>query len=141
MNKDEFVLASFKKRTGGFIIDDMVISFLLLAIFYEQLLNISTVEELQIFSNSNFFIIISLKILYHTFFTFQNGKTIGKHIMKIRVIEIENGFTPSLQVSFRRAFIRIFSELFFYVGFIFASFSPKVQTIHDKFTGCVVIDD
>ncbi len=141
MDKKEFILASFKKRTGGFIIDDLVISFLVLAIFYEQLLNISSFEELQAFANNNFMTIISLKILYHTFFTFQNGKTIGKHIMKIRVIQINSNSTPSLDIALSRAVLRVFSETFFYIGFIFASFSPMVQTFHDKLTGCIVIDD
>jgi uncharacterized RDD family membrane protein YckC len=141
MDKKEFILAHFKKRTAGFIIDDLVISFLLLVIFYEQLLNISSVEGLRVFSNNNFMLIISLKILYHTFFTFQNGKTLGKHIMKIKVIQINSNSTPSLDIAFFRAVLRIFSELFFYIGFIFASFSPMVQTFHDKFTGCIVIDD
>jgi len=40
-----------------------------------------------------------------------------------------------------RASLRIVSEEIFYVGFIFAFFSPMAQTLHDKLSKCVVVND
>lgn len=141
MIESKFKFASFKKRSAGFIIDDLVISFFILIIYYEQLSYITTIAQFQAFANETFMSIILLKIIYHSLFIWQNGKTIGKHVMKIRVIEINTELKPTLQVSLVRAVFRIFSETLFYIGFIFASFSPMVQTLHDKFTGCIVIDE
>lgn len=147
-------IASMQKRVTSFVIDDLVIALFILFIFYGQLMEIAshfptviTKEsmeafqmEMKLFSVNNLAIIILLKVLYHTFFVWQNGMTLGKYLMKIRVIELKSMETPTLLKSFIRASLRIVSELFFYLGFLLASFLPLRQTLHDKLSDCVVID-
>jgi len=135
-------ISSSKKRAGAFFLDDIVVGTMIFIIFYEQLLQLHTPEALNQFSNEHLMHIIALKVIYHTFLMWQNGgKTIGKHIMKIKVVELENGETPSFQVSFIRALLRIISELIFYAGFLIAFMSPMFQTMHGKFSKTVVVDE
>ncbi len=129
-----------KKRVGAFVIDDLVISFLFLAIFWEAIASLHDPVEISQFVTDNFLIIASIKILYHTFFVWQNGMTLGKYIMKIRVVTLQNEQTPSLPTALARAVVRVASEIFFYIGFAMAFFNPLVQTLHDKLTQCVVVD-
>ncbi|HHH37534.1 MAG TPA: RDD family protein [Epsilonproteobacteria bacterium] len=129
-----------KKRVGAFVIDDLVVSFLFLAIFWSQLASLRTVEEVNLFLTENFLIIVTIKILYHTLFVWQSGMTLGKYMMKIKVVTQQTGDIPKLHIALSRASLRIVSETFFYLGFAMAFFNPMVQTLHDKLTGCVVID-
>jgi len=129
-----------KRRIAAFVIDDLVISFLFMAIFWSQLSQLSDMKEINTFLTDNFFILIAIRLLYHTLFVWQNGMTLGKYMMKMRVVFLQSGETPPLSTAFMRAMIRIISETFFYLGFLLAFFNPMAQTLHDKLSGCVVID-
>ena len=147
-------IASIQKRMGAFVIDDLMVALFFLIIFYDQLLAIAShasgmmsaeeitliQTELRQFSIDNLLVMLSIKVLYHTVPIWQNGMTLGKYIMKIRVADLKTGTTPSLYQAFLRALLRIGSEIFFYLGFIMAFMMPLNQTFHDKFSNCVVID-
>jgi len=147
-------IASIQKRMVAFVIDDLVIVLLLLAIFYTQLLEIAshlptpiTTESIDVFRNEmntfsmhNLIFILALKVMYHTFFVWQNGMTLGKYFTKIKVVEIDTMQKPTLMKAFLRALVRIISEAFFYLGFLVSFFLPLKQTLHDKLSKCVVID-
>ncbi len=147
-------IASVQKRISAFVIDDLMVALFFLVIFYDQLLAIAAQtsgvmspeeitmiqEQLRQFSVDNLVIMLSIKVLYHAVPVWQNGMTLGKYIMKIRVVDLKTGARPSLIQAFLRAILRIGSEVFFYLGFIMAFMMPLNQTFHDKFSNCVVID-
>jgi len=147
-------IASTKKRVSAFVIDDLVIALLLLVIFYDQLMVIAShlptvitpesievfKEEMNQFSVNNLLLIVALKVLYHTFFVWQNGMTLGKYFMKVKVVELDTSRHPAPSKALLRAALRIVSEAFFYLGFLLAFFTPLKQTLHDKLSGCVVVD-
>ena len=142
-------IASSQKRIAAFVIDDIIVSLFFIIIFYAQLTelfsNISVIDEtalesINIFISQNILVVLSIKLIYHTVLVWQNGMTLGKYLMKIKVIELETGHIPNFQRSFLRASIRIPSELLFYLGFLMAFFVPLKQTLHDKLSNCVVID-
>jgi len=142
MQELKLAISSSKKRTGAFIIDDIIIGVFIFIIFYEQLMTLTTPEAVAQFSRDSFLSIVLLKVIYQTFLVWQNGgKTIGKHIMKIKVVELETGSNPSLQVSFLRAIFRIVSESIFYVGFFVAFMNPLFQTLHGRLSKTVVVDE
>ena len=150
---ENFSIASTKKRSLSFVIDDLVIVVLLFAIFYDQLMliasHVPTVltpealegfqEEINHFSSSNLLMVLSLKVLYHAVTVWQNGMTLGKYVMKIKVVE-ESGQRVTFVKALLRAVLRIGSEVVFYLGFLLAFFLPLKQTLHDKVSGCVVVD-
>ncbi len=147
-------IASIQKRISAFVIDDIMVAFFFLIIFYDQLLAIAShmsgmmsAEEITLiqaqlrqFSVDNLLIMLSIKVLYHAIPVWQNGMTPGKYIMKIRVVDLKTGYRPSFLQAFLRALLRIGSEVFFYLGFIMAFMMPLNQTFHDKLSNCVVVD-
>jgi len=70
----------------------------------------------------------------------QYGASLGKIAMKIRVIEIETLQKPNVIVSLNRAIVRVISEMFFYLGFIWGMMDPSKQTWHDKSAKTLVVD-
>ncbi len=143
-------IASLQKRITSFVIDDIVITLFFIIIFYDQfsavLSNITVVDEaalenINAFIAQNLLVVLSIKLLYHTVLIWQNGMTLGKYLMKIKVIDLETGDTPGFQKAFLRASVRIPSEVLFYLGFLMAFFVPLRQTLHDKLSNCVVVND
>lgn len=143
-------IASNQKRIAAFVIDDIVISAFFFIIFYEQFSavfsNVTVVDEaalqnINAFLSQNLLIVLAIKLIYHTFFVWQNGMTLGKYFMKIKVIDLDTGATPNFSKAFLRASIRIPSEVLFYLGFLMAFFMPLKQTLHDKLSNCVVVND
>ncbi len=143
-------IASLQKRITSFVIDDIVITLFFIIIFYDQfsavLSNITVVDEaalenINAFIAQNLLVVLSIKLLYHTVLIWQNGMTLGKYLMKIKVIDLETGETPGFQKAFLRAAVRIPSEVLFYLGFLMAFFVPLRQTLHDKLSNCVVVND
>jgi uncharacterized RDD family membrane protein YckC len=144
-------VAANSKRVVSFIIDDFIVNMLLLAIFYSPLSalmqEVATKSPQEAYMAVNAFIIANLpivlavKVLYHTVLIWQSGMTVGKYTMKIKAVDIQSGEKLSFLQAFWRASVRILSEAFFYIGFLFAFFSPLHQTLHDKLSNCVVIDE
>ncbi len=142
-------IASMQKRITAFVIDDLIISMFFMIIFYDQISNLfsniteidqATLEQMNMFIAENILIVFAIKVLYHTVLIWQNGMTIGKYVVKIKVIDLNSEQQPSFQQAFLRASVRLISEALLYVGFIMAFFTPLRQTLHDKFSNCVVID-
>jgi uncharacterized RDD family membrane protein YckC len=133
-------ISPFKKRVGAFVIDDLAVSLLVLTIFWSQIAQLETVEQVNLFLQTNFLVIAAIKVLYHTMLVWQSGMTLGKYLMKIKVVFLDSGLRPSFSIALVRASLRIVSEMIFYIGFIMALWNPMVQTLHDKFSRCIVVD-
>lgn len=142
-------IASIQKRIASFVIDDLVISLFIFIIFYNQFSEVfshitvvdqAAIETINAFIAQNIVVIFAVKIIYHTVLVWQNGMTLGKYLMKIKVVELETGNVPGFSKAFLRASIRIPSEVVLYLGFLMAFFVPLRQTLHDKLSHCVVVD-
>lgn len=142
-------IASNQKRITSFVIDDIVVSLFFIIIFYNQFSDVfsnltvvdeAALESINLFIAQNILVLFSIKLMYQTVLVWQNGMTLGKYLMKIKVIDLETEEIPNFQKSFLRAAIRIVSEVLFYLGFLMAFFNPLKQTLHDKLSNCVVVD-
>jgi len=142
-------VASSQKRVAAFVIDDLVVSMFFFIIFYDQFnalfADITVIDEaalvsINAFLAQNLLVVLAIKLIYHTVFIWQNGMTLGKYLMKIKVIDMNTGDTPDFSRAFLRASVRIPSEVLFYLGFLMAFFVPLRQTLHDKLSNCVVVD-
>jgi uncharacterized RDD family membrane protein YckC len=140
-NIDNLELASTRRRANAFIIDDLLITFITLIMLWDQI-SISGGDFIAIIQimNQAFIQIILMKVIYQTFFIWYYGATIGKSILKLRVIDFNNFGRVTLIQSFIRATGRIVSESFFYAGFILAYFTESKQTLHDKLGKTLVIN-
>ncbi len=133
-------LAAFKKRAMAFLIDEMLLSFLLIIALGDSFLEAKTMEEMIILTNTFVLEYMAMKIFYQAFFVMQYGASLGKIAMKIRVIEIKTMQKPNVIVSLNRAIIRVVSEMMFYLGFVWGMMDPARQTWHDKSAQTLVID-
>jgi uncharacterized RDD family membrane protein YckC len=142
LKREDLHLASIEKRMIAFMIDDMLISIIFLIIFYQKIiLLINDYEQMVIFINSIFVYIVSVKIAYQTIFVYLYGQTVGKMAMKIRIVNKFTFDNPTFLESLNRAVARVVSEIFFYLGFIWANYNPLRESWHDKFAKTIVIDD
>ncbi len=133
-------LAPNSKRVWSFTIDSLLMNFVYIMIVYDQIALLKTPEEIIYFAKETSWLLALINILYHTFFTWQSGKTLGKHIMKIRVVSIDEGALLTLPMSLLRALVRVVDEAFLYIGFLPAFFSPTRQTLHDRVSRSIIVN-
>ena len=136
---DEVSLASFGKRSLAFLIDELIVSFLIIIIFYNQILNASAPEDIA--NLAPLFLVPQtvIRLIYHTFFIYYYGATLGKKALKIKCIN-QDKENPSFWASLSRALVRFFSEAIFYLGFAWAFFDPLRQIWHDKVAKTLVVN-
>jgi len=126
-------LASMRSRAFAYIIDDLLITVIIMVIFWENIVALSNDMEAMMFLMKTDLVmpLIALKVTYHTFFIWYYGATVGKIVAKIKVIDVDSWGNVSLLSSFLRSIGRIFSEMFFYVGFLIGFFNEGRRTFHD----------
>lgn len=134
-------LASMKSRMKAFIIDDLSITFLVVFILWDKISSTNAdLISTMIIMNEAFFQIVVLKFIYQSFFIWYYGATVGKLIVKIKVIDFNSYGRVSLMNSCVRSVGRVISEAVFYLGFFLAYQGESRQTFHDKFGKTLVID-
>lgn len=132
-NSSDLQLATLRSRAMAFVIDDLIVTFIILFIFWENIVAASNDINMmmQLVKVDLVMPLISLKVIYHTFFVWYYGATIGKLVAKIRIIDANHWGRVSIFSSFLRAVGRIISEMFFYVGFAIGFFNEGRKTFHD----------
>jgi len=141
MNTDNLELASMRSRALAFVIDDFLITFLIIMMYWSTISNSGDdIMSLLIIMNENLYQILMVKFIYQTLFVWYYGATIGKIIAKIRVVDYNNFGRVSVFTAMTRSLIRLISEMFFYIGFIFGFFSEGRQTLHDKIGRTLVVN-
>ena len=123
MNNDieNLQLASTKSRMRAFIIDDLLITFLIVVAMWDTLFSwdIPLIAKLGLLSDIGVNILM-LKFIYQTFFIWYYGATPGKIFAKIRVIDYDHFGKVSLLNASLRSFARLLSEFVYYIGFFLA---------------------
>lgn len=140
VNRERLHVADTKKRVLAYFIDDLLISLVVALIIWERLSAAQSFEQIALVVNEAVIEVMLLKFLYQSVFVYLYGATIGKIIIKIRVIEIATIDKPTFGAAVNRALVRIVSELIFYFGFILAYFDQFKQTLHDKAAKTIVIE-
>ena len=132
-NNNNLQLASMRSRALGYVIDDFLVTIIIMMIFWEDIISVSQdMDALMYLLKAELaFPLIMLKVIYQTFFVWYYGATIGKIVVKIRVIDANKWGRVSIISSFLRAVGRIFSEMFFYIGFLIGFFNNGRKTFHD----------
>lgn len=140
LHREDMTLAQTNKRAIAFLIDELLLSFILILAIGDSFFEAKTAEEMIMLTNTFVLEYMGMKILYQAFFVMQYGATIGKIVMKIRVIDIKTLQTPNVLVSLNRGVVRVISELLFYLGFVWGIMDPSKQTWHDKTAKTLVIN-
>jgi len=140
LNREGLSLADNKKRSVAFFIDEILLSFLLIIALWDSFSDAQTMEDMINLTNMFVLEYMAMKIIYQAFFTMQYGASIGKIVMKIRVIELRTLDNPNVLSALNRAIFRVISEMFFYLGFLWGMLDPSRQTWHDKTAKTLVIN-
>ncbi|OHD97497.1 MAG: hypothetical protein A3E21_02450 [Sulfurimonas sp. RIFCSPHIGHO2_12_FULL_36_9] len=140
LHSEGMSLAPIKKRAAAFFIDEMLLSLLLIIALSDSFFEAKTVEEMIILTNKFVLEYMAMKVFYQAFFVMQYGATLGKLLMKIRVVEIKTLQTPNVIAALNRSIVRVVSEMLFYLGFLWGVMDPARQTWHDKSAKTLVVN-
>jgi uncharacterized RDD family membrane protein YckC len=141
---DGVKLASFPRRSTAFLID-LLISVLLSAILLFAYTFISgkfnTNNDIKVdFNFENWYSLIATVVYFGLSTYFGNGKTLGKKLLKIRVVSITHPQITFWQ-SIERALGYGASILECGFGFIQFFINPNRRTVHDRIAETIVIDE
>jgi uncharacterized RDD family membrane protein YckC len=153
---NEFILASMKKRSVAFLIDWIVLIllyFCILILFSLFKMDISKINVHGIFDveiemdNMPSYGITILKFLFGLLpvlyfaisFYFWKGQTIGKYILKIRILSLYHEHL-GLWHCIERSLGYFASALEFGFGYIQAFWNPNRMTLHDKIGETIVVE-
>ncbi len=140
LHHEEITLALNNKRAVAFFIDEILLSFILIIALWDSFIEASSTEEIILLTNSFVLEFMMMKIIYQSFFVMQYGATLGKLVMKIRVIEIKTLNNPNVLVALNRSIIRVISEMLLYLGFLWGILNPARQTWHDLSAKTLVVN-
>jgi uncharacterized RDD family membrane protein YckC len=132
-NSTDLQLASLRSRALAFVIDDILVTVIVMIIFWENIFAVSQdMDAMMVLIETQLALpLIALKIVYQTFFVWYYGASVGKIVAKIRVIDANHWGRVSFLSSLLRSIGRVFSEMFFYVGFLIGFFNDGKKTFHD----------
>lgn len=140
LQRERLELASIRTRAMAFGIDEVLLSGLIIIILWDAMSAATTLEAMIEVTNRFLLEYMLIKIVYQTFFTMQYGASVGKIIMKIRVIEITTLSHPTFLSAFNRGVFRVVSEALFYFGFVWALLDPYQRSWHDRTARTLVIN-
>ncbi|MFA6788474.1 MAG: RDD family protein [Arcobacteraceae bacterium] len=139
-NSNNLELATIGSRVKAFVIDDLLITAVFLLLYWEKFSATDDAMVLLAIMNEGVYQVLLLKFVYQGFFVWYYGATLGRIFAKIRVIDYYHFGRVSLFTAFIRSFFRIISEMFFYIGFVFAFFNDSKQTLQDKIARTLVVN-
>lgn len=140
IQREQVSLASIRQRAAAFGIDELLLSLIMIIILWDTMAQAKTLEAMIALTNSFLLEYMAIKIIYQTFFTMQYGASLGKIVMKIRVIELSTLSNPRFLSAFNRSVFRVVSELLFYLGFVWAMLDPYRRSWHDRTGRTLVIN-
>lgn len=147
----QFQLAGVGSRAAAFLLDTLILSTASFLILLTLLLILYGSSDFWLLGEAFYSVplaitIILLFVLNWSYFFllefFAGGKTIGKRVVGIRVIQ-ENGHSITLLSSFIRNFLRIIDSLpaSYFLGIIMIFFHSKHKRIGDLVAGTIVIHE
>ncbi len=138
--QEESDLAPIGRRSIAYAIDDILISLIFVILLWEPISRAQGAEQIAEIINSVWLWMAATQILYHTWFVWEYGASLGKIAMGIRVADAATLEKPGFQASFNRAVFRVISGMIFYLGFVWALFDPMRQAWHDKTASTLVVN-
>ena len=150
-NFENMEIAGLAIRAVAFIIDQIIIAivmFILLVLGIGSMLGITVISGGELAPISIMGAISIgifawlLRLIYFTFLEARSGQTIGKKIMKIRVIKM-NGDEMDYVAAFVRNLLRIIDQLptLYIIGFLLIIITKENQRIGDMVAGTILVTD
>ena len=139
LHRENLKIAPLSKRVIAFLIDDCLISVLIFFMFFSQFSKADDQVAVVELTRSLLIYVILLRFVYQSLFTYLFGASLGKIIMKIRIIQISDLDTPDLLNAICRSFFKELGQFLMFIGYLFALGDPFLRTLHDRIVKSVVI--
>lgn len=138
--REEIKLAPLWKRFVAFMVDDLLVSMILIGINWDRIMqNAQDTEAMLSIVSSSWAALYVIKLVYHWLFVHFYGASIGKMVVRIRVMEVELLDNPKIGQAFMRSFFRLLSEVLMYLPFLFVFENRIKQALHDKLAKTIVV--
>ena len=85
------------------------------------------------------FIMLCCVILYFVFFWAKMGASIGKLIMRCKILDADSYKPITMKQSIKRMVGHLFNFLTLGIGLFMADYTKKKQGLHDKFANTIVV--
>lgn len=140
LERENITLAPISKRFLAHVIDMFLINILINIMYPNSFENFTGKEEEIILLLTLIFTIVFVHTSYQTFFVYMYGATLGKMVMKIKVVSIYDLENPLFIHSLIRGVMRNISEIILFLGFYWAFMNSKKETWHDKAGRTLVVN-
>lgn len=146
-NNDNTLYAGFFVRLAAYIIDCILVGLALLVIkipyFFVWIINPDVfIGRPILFKFSSIDIILYLlSLVYFVLMTYFCGGTLGKKVLKIKVIKENNEKLSWIDVIYRESIGRYLSGLIIFIGYIIIAVDSKKRGLHDILCDTLVIYD
>lgn len=145
LDREDIQLAGIDRRFVAFVIDSLIVSLVVCLLNFESLERISQsmqsndIEQVILAMGPMLWQMIVLDVVYQWIFVAWYGASVGKILCKIEVVSIDLLDSPSVGKSFLRAILREFSQVVYYIPFVFALGDSFKRTLYDRFCQSIVI--
>ncbi|WP_394909472.1 RDD family protein [uncultured Helicobacter sp.] len=145
LEREGLTLASIQTRILAYVLDVCIISVAVSFLFWEELLAVqikldsgNVPKDMMI---ELLLWVFAFCMVYEMVFSMLYGATLGKVVMKIRIISIDFADKPSFLQSFVRALLKYIGSNIFYLSYLPAFDDEFRRALHDKIPKTLVISN
>jgi len=145
LEREGLTLASIQTRILAYVLDVCIISVAVSFLFWEELLAVqikldsgNVPKDMMI---ELLLWVFAFCMVYEVVFSMLYGATLGKVVMKIRIISIDFADKPSFLQSFVRALLKYIGSNIFYLSYLSAFDDEFRRALHDKIPKTLVISN
>lgn len=139
--REEIQTAALWKRVVAHIIDDLLVGMVIIGLYWDKIAqNTGNPEVVLDLISSSWLILYVVRIVYHWLFVRYYGATIGKIVVKIKVIEIGLLDNPNTQQALVRSLFRALSEFLMYLPFLYLLTNSLRLGLHDRVANTIVVE-
>lgn len=145
LEREDLSLASLQARIVAYILDLCILGVAVSFIFWEELIAIQVALDsgkiLRDMMATLTLWVFVFCIVYEVLFCMLYGATLGKIVMKIRIISVDFVDKPAFFQALTRALLKYIGSNIFYLSYLPAFGDVFRRTLHDKIPKTLVISN
>lgn len=144
-NTDNQVHAGFFVRLAAYLIDSLIVSVALLFVRIPFLISswISpdnvVVKDLIFTYSIEDIVVYALGVLYFIMLTYRTGATVGKRLLHLQVVSVENRNMTLFEVIYRETVGRFLAALIANIGYFMIAVHGEKRGLHDLLSDTAVV--
>ena len=145
LDREGLTLAPLQARVLAYVLDICILSFALSFIFWEEFLTLQIALDSSKLPKDMMIELVwwvfVFCMVYEVLFSMLYGATLGKVVMKIRIISIDFVDKPSFLRSLSRALLKYVGSNILYLSYLPAFDDVFRRALHDKIPKTLVINN